>query len=276
MTLREGESPRHPPAAHDFQGNLSCLPCLLRQAHEAAQLATPDPSTQETALRSTMQLLAEKDWQTSPPALSQQIHRLVREITRCADPYATIKSNLNRLAAELYPVWHQRFREIYPPLEAAVRLAIAGNLLDAGVNLELDRQSVDSALAHALHDPLHGSMTDFAALLQNAESILYLADNAGEIIFDQDLLSQLPLGNLTLAVRGCPILNDATILDAMEAGLDHLCDLIPNGSDAPGTILEQCSVDFRSRFESADLIIAKGQGNYETLAGSNRPIAFLL
>ena len=103
-----------------------------------------------------------------------------------------------------------------------------------------------------------------------------LADNAGEIVFDRLLIEQLPIDRVTVAVRGYPVINDATLDDAETAGLTDIVDVISNGSDAPGTLLDDCSEAFRSRFEEADLIIAKGQGNYETLAQSPRPIFFLL
>jgi hypothetical protein len=124
--------------------------------------------------------------------------------------------------------------------------------------------------------PLCGSISALATAIRGARSILYLVDNAGEIVFDRDLLAQLPLGSFTVAVRGRPVLNDATLADAQAVGLTDLGDVIGNGSDAPGTILTDCSAEFRQLFAAADLIIAKGQGNYETLAGANRPIFFLL
>jgi uncharacterized protein with ATP-grasp and redox domains len=161
-------------------------------------------------------------------------------------------------------------------MEAAVRLAIVGNLLDVGAKTQLDDNAVLAAFQNALTAPLRGSVEELSEAIRNARSILYLADNAGEIVFDRDLLAQIPLGNLAVAVRGYPVLNDATLADAEQAGVSHLCELISNGSDAPGTILKDCSSTFQDRFESADLVISKGQGNYETLAGTDKHIFFLL
>jgi len=255
---------------------LECISCLVRQAHEAAVAATTDPSLQEAALRQTLQLLGDLDWHHSPPVLAQQIHRRIREVTRNPDPYAAVKEQLNQRAAALYPEWHRRFRETYSPLEAAVRMAIVGNLLDVGAKTRLDDDAVLGAFENALTAPLLGSMDEFAEVIQHTRSILYLADNAGEVVFDRDLLAQLPLGSFTLAVRGRPVLNDATLADAERAGLTDFCEVIPNGSDAPGTILKDCSPEFGARFEAADLVIAKGQGNYESLADTAKRIFFLL
>ena len=110
----------------------------------------------------------------------------------------------------------------------------------------------------------------------NAQDILYLADNAGEIVFDRLLIEQLPMQKITVVVKGFPIINDATMEDAVAAGLTEIVSVIDNGSDAPGTILEICSDAFVSRFEQADLIITKGQGNYETLSDIDKNIYFIL
>ncbi|MCK5255186.1 MAG: DUF89 family protein, partial [Deltaproteobacteria bacterium] len=101
-------------------------------------------------------------------------------------------------------------------------------------------------------------------------------DNAGEIVFDRLFIEQLPREKVTYVVRGEPIINDVTIEDAREVDMFELVDVIDNGSDAPGTILETCSHEFQKRFASSDLVIAKGQGNYETLSDINKRIFFLL
>jgi uncharacterized protein with ATP-grasp and redox domains len=220
--------------------------------------------------------MTELDWNLPPPALAQQVHRLIRQMTGCSDPYAAVKERLNKHAAELYPIWHRRFRQTHSPMEAAVRLAIVGNLLDVGAKTQLDAGAVREAFVDAVTAPLRGSVEELSAEVRRARSILYLADNVGEIVFDRDLLAQLPLGTFAVGVRGSPVLNDATLADAVNAGVANLCELISNGSDAPGTILGDCSPEFRDRFEAADLVISKGQGNYETLAGTNKHIFFLL
>ncbi len=253
-----------------------CEPCLLRQAHEAIALTHVEANAGQVVEARVREWLAQADWNLPAPALAQQSHRMIRQLTHDPDPYATVKRQLNQLAADLYPTWHRRFREKFPPLEAAVRLAIVGNLLDVAAKTRLDNANVAAALADALTAPLRGSVPALAAAIRGARSILYLADNAGEIVFDRDLIAQLPLGSVTIAVRGWPVLNDATLTDAFATGLADMADVISNGSDAPGTILENCSPEFRSLFAAADLIIAKGQGNYETLVGADKPIFFLL
>jgi hypothetical protein len=249
---------------------------MLRQAREAIALCDAGTDASLEVLRQVLRLMAQLDWTFPPPVLGQQLHRRIRQLTGNADPYATVKERMNERAAELYPAWHELFRKIHPPLEAAVRLAIVGNLLDVGAKTQLDASAVRGAFEDALVAPLRGSVQEFERAIRSARSILYLADNAGEIFFDRDLLAQLPIGNFAVAVRGHPVLNDATLDDARRAGLNELCEILSNGSDAPGTILEDCSPEFRAQFAAADLIIAKGQGNYESLAGTDKHIFFLL
>ncbi|MCW5552038.1 MAG: DUF89 family protein [Verrucomicrobiae bacterium] len=256
--------------------NLECFPCMLRQAREAIAYAGLDTEAGFQVLQQVMRLMSELDWTLPPPVLGQQVHRLIRELTGNPDPYAQVKERMNQQAARLYPFWHSILRQAHEPLDAAVRLAIMGNLMDVGAKTQMDDSALRAAFESALSAPLRGSLAELAAAIRRARSILYLADNAGEIVFDRDLLAQLPLGNFTVAVRGSPVLNDATLADAEQAGLPGFCEVISNGSDAPGTLLPDCSPEFRDRFATADLIIAKGQGNYESLAGVDKEIFFLL
>ena len=264
-------------SAATFYPRLACIDCLARQAREAIVQVQPHPEIAERALREALALLAEADWRLSPPALAQKLHRQIRQAMRQTDPYATIKHRMNQRAVEMHLHWRRRFQEAFPPLEAAVRLAIVGNLLDVGAKTQLPEAAVEAAFVEALQAPLHGTdIPTFAQAIAAARHILYLADNAGEIVFDRDLLAQLPVGRCTLVVRGAPVLNDATLEDAHWAHLEDFCEVIDNGSDAPGTILEDCSPEFRERFAAADLIIAKGQGNFESLSGVPKNIFFLL
>ena len=161
-------------------------------------------------------------------------------------------------------------------METAIRLVIAGNVIDFGVNSHLSETQVRESITYALSAPLEGNVEEFCSALSGVEHILYLADNAGEIVFDRLLIEQLPAGKVTVAVKGFPAINDATLADAEAAGIHEVAEVIENGSDAPGTILDDCSESFRDRFDQADLVIAKGQGNYETLSEVDKDIYFLL
>jgi len=210
-----------------------------------------------------------------PPLLGQRIHRRLREMTGVDDPYRVAKEHQNQMAQKLLSELRTEIGAAQDPLAMAVRLAIAGNVIDMGANGNITEADVRQAIQHALVKPFSGDWQAFCQAAATARRILYLADNAGEIVFDRLLIEQLGPGRVTLAVRGAPVLNDATLADARAVGLHEIVEVIDNGSDAPGTILEDCNRDFIRRFAEADLILAKGQGNFETLSDEPRDIFFL-
>ena len=253
-----------------------CIPCLLRQTFEAARLTTDDKAIHEQVIRKVLRATSEMNLQESPPFMAQRIHRLIRQMTGDNDPYRDIKDRFNYFALELYPELKERIERSREPLDTAIRLAIAGNIIDSGVNLHINETLVHNSIEHALTAPLAGDPEQFRKAVSKANDILYLADNAGEIVFDRLLIEQMPLEKITLAVKGSPVINDACLADARATGIADLVEVIDNGSDAPGTILDECSEEFKRRFENADLIIAKGQGNYETLSDVKKDIFFVL
>ncbi len=254
---------------------LDCIPCFLRGALEAARAATPDAGIHAKVMRAALQVASSDSGQPAP-LLSQRIHRRLRELTGIADPYLDAKRRFNALALALIPEFRAELPRAEDPLAYALRLAIAGNIIDLGVNGNLSEGEVSRSHRRVLSEPFSGDLDFFRTTLMAAERILYLADNAGEIVFDRLLIEQLPAGRVTVAVRGSPVLNDATLADAAVVGLDRVATVMDNGSDAPGTIPDDCSSAFQDVFNRADAIIAKGQGNFETLRNSPANIFFLL
>jgi len=256
---------------------LDCIPCFVRQALDSARLATDDEQIHENVVRQVLSLAADLDMSQSPPAIGQQIHRLIRELVGNNDPYHRIKKRFNNLALKLYPDLRKQIVGSDDRLETAIRLAIAGNIIDFGVKTSLAESDIEKTISDSLSGYLNSEQIQgFKNTVTEAEKILYLADNAGEIVFDRLLIEQLPYEKVTVVVKSNPVINDATIEDADVAGLTRIVEVIDNGSDAPGTILESCSEEFRRRFADADLIIAKGQGNYETLSDADKNIFFVL
>ena len=255
--------------------SLDCLPCLVRQALEAGRLASPDPAVGERLVRDTLARLAESDLRSSPPVLAQRMHRRLRELIGVDDVYRSAKERLNRVALGLREDLEAELAAAEDPFDLAVRLAIAGNVIDLGVTPGVSESDVRRSVEQALREPVRGPLDELRRSVKGASRILYLADNAGELVFDRLLIEQLGPERVTLAVRGVPVLNDATLEDARTTGLTDIVEVIDNGSDAPGTVLDHCSPAFRRRFAEADLIIAKGQGNLETLVDESAPIFFL-
>lgn len=255
--------------------SLDCIPCILRQSLDAARMVSKDPKVHENILREVLGWAGEMGLSQSPPAMAQRIHRRLREIAGVDDPYRETKDRQNFIALEMLPSLRSKIESASDPLLLAARLAIAGNVIDMGVNGNLTEADMLQAVNRALTEPLVGDYDEFRTAIAKAQSILYLADNAGEIAFDRLLIEKLLPERVTLVVRGAPVINDATLADAQAVGLDKIVEIIDNGSDAPGTILRDCSQEFQRRYSDADLIIAKGQGNFETLSNEPENIFFL-
>ncbi len=256
---------------------LECVPCFVGQSLDVLRMTTDDPALKEKILRQVLRSLSEMDMTQPPPAMARDIHRIVREQTGNLDPYKSAKLEHNSLALRLLPELAKRLEAAEDKWEMAVRLSIAGNVIDLGVNMDLTDAHVDDSIAHAMECEIFGSTEGLHDAVAKADRILYLADNAGEIVFDRLLLGLLPLEKVTLAVKGGPIINDVTLDDLEGTGITEIVHVISNGDNAPGTILSGCSEEFVRCFDAADLVISKGQGNYETLSGmKGKDIFFLL
>lgn len=251
---------------------LDCLPCLLRQSMDAVRLCGATPATTIGYAREILLAATSLDFGRPPPLLAGVLQARVCEITGCADPFHEAKQRFTQLALELLPDLDRTVRGSADPFAAAVSLAIAGNVIDLGAKSGLTPAEVRDAVRSAFVTPVLGVIEDLRTAVRQARNILYLADNAGEIVFDRVLVNQLPRDRVTLAVRGRAVLNDATCADALAAGFGGMVEIMDNGSTVPGTALATCSPQFRARFAAADLILAKGQGNFETLHDSGAPV----
>jgi len=212
-----------------------------------------------------------------PPEIAQKVYRIVYEITGNNDPYLEAKKLANMSAMSLYARMKDIVDSSNETLETACKLAIAGNAIDLGAHAEFGSISsiIEDSVGYQL-DQEH--YRKFKESVGQSSLILYLADNAGEIVFDRILIEQLlqiKKSKIVFVVREKPIINDATLDDALQVGLNKVATIISNGSDAPATILSQCSPEMLSYYRAADLIISKGQGNYESLSGRPENIFFL-
>jgi hypothetical protein len=219
----------------------------------------------------------------TPPENSVAVYAAIARVTGCADPYLALKKASNEQALAILPELIREVAGSEVPLIAALRLAIAGNIIDYGALRSFD---VGGALARAramdLAIDASRELFELACRLPEKSRVLYLADNCGEIVYDSLVIRCLvDLGlEVTVAVKEGPIINDALLADALACGLDRYARIITNGTACPGTPLASCSAEFLQAFRAADLILAKGQGNFETLseavAESDAEIFFLL
>jgi damage-control phosphatase, subfamily I len=258
---------------------LDCIPCFLRLILEQGRLLTDDERIHRELMNEAARLIPGFSFGATPPRIVRKFQGVIRERFPACDPYKKIKDQSNRRAMELYPQLKVKVVQADDPLLTALELAIAGNVIDyaAKNNLNIEKE---------IQTILTGSFGDeekkvfeydvFRKELAEAKTILYLADNAGEILFDRVLIEELCKTHVvTVAVRDKPILNDALMADAVFCGLDKVAQIVSSGVDAPGTVLEYCSDDFLKIFKEADMVISKGQGNYEALSEAQREIYFL-
>ena len=245
----------------------------MDQALRAGRMATDDERKIKELLDCVGSMMKDIPLENTPPETGEFIYGKIKEITGIDDPYREIKKSNIREALSMYPALKNMLDKSVDQLLTAIRLAIAGNVIDLGVKKEFN-------LKHDIEKILEQEFAifhyeEFKKRLSNASSILYIGDNAGESVFDRILIEELGKP-VTYAVRGIPVINDVTMEDAVDSGLDEVAELISSGTTAPGAVLRLCNDDFIDRFENAEMIISKGQGNYESLSSVNKPVFFLL
>jgi hypothetical protein len=263
---------------------LDCIPCFYRQALDAARIAGTDEIIQKKIIDELSQLIPNFSLEIAPPEMGREIYSLVGKISGVKDPFKEIKENSNKFALKLFPKLKQEINNSEDGLLTALKLSIIGNIIDYGAKNSLDVPKEISYLfqGNFIINNENNSTTfkynQFKESLNKTNTIIYLADNAGEVVFDRLLIEELvkELGKEVIyVVKGKPIINDALIEDALFCGINRTAKVISSGSDAPGTLLKYCSPEFIRLYQKAELIISKGQGNYESLSEEDKSIFFL-
>jgi damage-control phosphatase, subfamily I len=253
---------------------LDCYPCFLGQALRAARLSGADETQQYTIMQHTLSLLQNLPVGANPPEIGYQFNQIVRDMVNTQDPYLEIKRTSTQQALALYPKLKALVQQNEDPLATAIRISIAGNIIDFAVSDQI--ADLWETVERVVQQPYAVDDTaQLKAALATADHVLYLADNAGETVFDRVLIEALPIP-VVYVVKGNPIVNDAILQDALEAGIDRCATIINNGAQAVGTILSLCSESFRTQFDHAPLVIAKGQANFETLSDAGTNVFCLL
>jgi uncharacterized protein with ATP-grasp and redox domains len=220
-------------------------------------------SHKEEILRQMLHVFATFDYNQSPPVLGCKMHTLIRESINNPDPYRQIKAEYNQMMTDLYAKFERMVKRSEDPFNAAMRLAIAGNVIDFGSQHQLDiMETINRVMDENFaidHSP------QLRVDLEQADSLLYIGDNCGEIVLDKLFLSMLDVPVKYFAVRESPIINDVTYEDAILTGIDKVAKVITTGDNSPGAVWESTSEQFQTVFKNADVIISKGQGNLEGL-----------
>jgi len=253
--------------------DLRCTDCLFKTYRRLFDKFNTPEHEQQDFLIYFKELIELASFSVTPE-IQRELSIKFNSITGIDDPFAEEKENSNRLALELYKEWKPKVVKSEHSFELALRLSIAGNIMDYGASNSFD---IHQTIEHVISADFAIDHTSFLKLqILQAKSILYLADNAGEIVFDKLFLETIGHPDVTFAVRNVFALNDATVQDAEEIGINSVARVISNGFDAPSTILAKCNAEFLAIYHSVDLIISKGQGNLEGLIHEKDPRIFFL
>ena len=250
-----------------------CFPCILRQALDVAYFNNLDETKARRLMNEVMKILLLADENTSPPEIAKHIAGLTKEFTGKTDPYAEVKRDWTMKALRMEQRLLETVQRAEDEFDAALRISIAGNIIDLAQGKEID---VEKNLEKVLRSGIAGQgLEQLREEIRKAPWILYLGDNAGETVFDKVFIKTIGK-RVVFAVKSGPVLNDATMEDAVSAGLQEVSEIVETGSASPGTVLKEGSSEFLELFHKAPLIIAKGQANFETLTGlRDRRIFFL-
>ncbi|MCD4778932.1 MAG: ARMT1-like domain-containing protein [Candidatus Omnitrophica bacterium] len=259
---------------------LECIPCFFSQAIESGRLITGDEIVHKELIDDLAKLIPEFSLNSTPPEMAYHISKIVKARLGDRDLYKQIKEKSNKMALELYPRLKDKVEKSNDRLLMAVEIAIAGNVIDYGAKNSLD---IDKEIKKLFQEGFYDEgrtifdYEDFQKDLRDAKQVLYLGDNAGEIVFDRVLIEEFfKEKEVIYVVREKPIINDVVMKDAHDCGIDKIAKVISSGVESPGTILKYCSKDFIDIFNDAELIISKGQGNYEALSSARKGIYFLM
>lgn len=252
-----------------------CYFCFARAFERLLEKSELEPDAKKRFAGEMFSLFNQEKNGFSIPKMSRELHVLLKQHSNDRDPYQELKKQSNDLVLSMYPEVKDLVLQSQNYFDTALRLAIAGNIIDYGISNNFNlRSTIDKVLNSdfAIDDSL-----ELKQAISEAKTVLYLGDNCGEAVFDKLFIETIMHPNLIFAVRGEPVINDVTLVDARYVGMDRVADLVSNGYDAPSTLLEHCSPEFLDVFNRADVIISKGQGNLEGLLGkTDKQVYFLL
>jgi uncharacterized protein with ATP-grasp and redox domains len=251
-----------------------CFFCFTRAFERLIEKANISSEAKNSFTFEMINLYRNKWDELISPEFSRELHSILRNYTNNPDPYKQEKKENNDQALGMFLDLEKKVQRSTDPFNTALRLAIAGNIIDFAANDNFNLQAtIDKALTAEFAID-HSKQLE--QKLKNAKLVLYLADNAGEIVFDKLFIETIKHPNLIYVVRGAPVINDATMEDAEYTGMSNVARVISNEYDAPSTILHKSGKTFQSWFKAADLIISKGQGNLEGLIPLNDDRLFFL
>ena len=257
---------------------IDCIPCILHNIVATLNGHIKNKTTREEAFKKILRELHETDFsKISPPVLTDNLHKIMLIYLDGRDIYKDIKKECNNAALKIYKHTEELYNNSADKLKTAIKIAIAGNLIDYGALKSFKIENIIDDYVH--RDFAIDDYADLEVEINKANTILYIGDNTGEIVLDRLLVKHLiSMGKkVTFTVKSHPILNDALLEDAKEVGMDKITEVIESGCSTAGTTLAGANELFHQKLAEADLIISKGQGNFETLTEEkiSKPLFYL-
>lgn len=249
--------------------NAFCMSCLVQSQARRIQ-KFEDEEKKACYMREVLRLIADGNPKWSAPALLEPISKLYETYWGVQGDLEEEKRTFNELLLSMEDTLEQKIRSKKDPLEAALCLARLGNYIDFSALSEVSAEKLLELLGQSEQETLDAEEYGyFRKDLENGKHLVYLTDNCGEIVLDKILIKllkeQYPQLSIEVLVRGIAVTNDATLEDARYVGLTEVVPVFGNGSGIAGTELTHISEEARRKLEQADLILSKGQGNFETL-----------
>ena len=241
-----------------------CIPCHVNHVYRIISQLSPEADKAHSIMQQLTLMIAKNRYDT-PPDCAYDLYKTIKELTGIDDPFANVKQQNNDIMLSLMPQL-QSMINADEPIKQALRISLAGNIIDYGIG-DVDYSGYLKKFQDLVHDidiP-DKFYNQFTASVVNAKKILFIGDNAGEIVADKLLVEKLNHDNITFVVRGGAVINDATIDDAQYVGLNKIVKIVTTGDRTPGINLQRSGKDFLHELLHADMIIAKGQGNFETM-----------
>ncbi len=243
--------------------SIECVPCIINNFVQLLNNSVMHEELKEPVLRRFLKYISEENYQQSPPALGRKIHQMIRQELNNPDPYKKIKKKYNRMLLDLYPKFKKMVQESDDAFVTALRLAVAGNVIDFGSQHQFEIMETIDRMQRA--DFFIDDSSKLRKDLKKAKMLMYIGDNCGEIVLDKLFLESISVSVKYFVVRGGPVINDITMDDAIFMEINKDAKVITTGDNAPGAVWETTSEEFKYFFNAADVIISKGQGNLEGL-----------
>lgn len=250
-----------------------CIPCLIQQSQRIALLVSSEKKVLQETTKLVLDLISQFSLKEPPSLFTSRVIIKVYKFLNTQDPFAQIKEEMQELGRKSAEMAKKIIDSSPDPIYTALKFACAGNIIDIGPQKDFDLKKTLQNVSFAKNE-----YKLFKEKLRGRESFLYILDNAGEIYFDKILIEKLIAFRLKakMVVKEKPILNDTTIKEAKEAGLFELGEVLTTGSGFLGVNLAEASERFLKEYENAEIIIAKGHANFESLVDEERDAFFLL